>query len=194
MADWMEDDDLRVLNQFPISLHRILNAVGERVRFAYAFGDGCQHALSLELISPGAGLGPSRSARRECADARPRDLGGVPGHQRFPDSIFDPSVQDQFKLWNGLAVCFNCRSSNRWLCLMNWPENDGRRGIAKDRTCRRARPPSREIRRRAAVAGLLLPHAPVQLPDADGSAAWAAGRVAAMQQMRLSTAGPGTAK
>jgi hypothetical protein len=78
-------------------------AIGDRIEYAYDFGDNWQHVLELEDKMP-----PSAEADYPlCAggerSAPPEDVGGVSGYEEFLEALFDPGHEEHehMKSWVG---------------------------------------------------------------------------------------------
>ncbi len=96
-------DDLPMLDERTVPLHRVLAKVGDTIMYEYDFGDGWRHAVLLEAILP---VDPDRSYPVCVAGARarpPEDVGGAGGYAHFLDAIADPAhvEHDELLTWVG---------------------------------------------------------------------------------------------
>ncbi len=97
------DEEDRLVDDRTVRLRNLDLAIGDRIEYAYDFGDNWQHVLELEDKTP-----PSAEAvYPQCVggegSAPPEDVGGVSGYQEFLEALFDPAHEehDHMKLWVG---------------------------------------------------------------------------------------------
>jgi len=97
------DADREVADDRVVRLRDLNLSVGDRIQYAYDFGDDWQHGLELEDVgqSDAANTGPV------CLDgersAPPEDVGGPPGYEEFLQALSDPDHEEHehMKSWVG---------------------------------------------------------------------------------------------
>ena len=97
------DEEDRLVDDRTVRLRNLALAIGNRIEYAYDFGDNWQHVLELEdKIPPSAEtiyplcVGGERSAP-------PEDVGGTSGYEEFLEALFDPTHEEHehMKSWVG---------------------------------------------------------------------------------------------
>jgi|GEM_PF-5638655 len=82
-------------------LDQLIKNPGDKLLYAYDFGDGWEHGIRLEKILPPN----STDHRLKCLDGGracpPEDVGGLPGYLEFLAAISDPTHPDhvEFLIW-----------------------------------------------------------------------------------------------
>lgn len=80
-----------------IRLDQVLSEVGDRLFYEYDFGDGWQHTLRLEGITPY----DAATARAHCTGGRracpPEDCGGPGGYADLLTALADPASADEWQ-------------------------------------------------------------------------------------------------
>jgi Plasmid pRiA4b ORF-3-like protein len=93
-SDWGLDE---VADESRVKLFRVARE-GGRLRYAYDFGDGWQHDLTVEKVlarQPGTRYPRCIGGRRACP---PEDVGGPWGYQDFLAAVADPG-HDEHEQW-----------------------------------------------------------------------------------------------
>jgi hypothetical protein len=97
------DEEARLVDDRTVRLRNLDLAIGDRVEYAYDFGDNWQHVLELEdKMSPSA-----EAVYPICVcgerTAPPEDVGGVSGYEEFLEALFDPRHEEHehMKSWVG---------------------------------------------------------------------------------------------
>jgi hypothetical protein len=97
------DEDDRLVDDRTVRLRNLDLAIGDRVEYAYDFGDNWQHVLELEGKMPPA----EEAVYPVCVGgertAPPEDVGGVSGYEEFLEALLDPRHEEHehMKSWVG---------------------------------------------------------------------------------------------
>jgi hypothetical protein len=98
------DPELEFRNERNARLGQFLNRQGDRIQYAYDFGDGWEHDIVLEkrvYQDPGAQLPACIAGNGACP---PEDCGGPWGYADLKDTLADPLHEDNGHtlVWLGL--------------------------------------------------------------------------------------------
>lgn len=110
-GDWSDwDPELR--DEGSARLADIAPTVGDKLRYEYDFGDGWEHDIAVEEISPVTGpIGVTCAAgRRACP---PEDCGGPWGYAELCDAVADPGHERHDELLGWLGGHFNPAAFDR---------------------------------------------------------------------------------
>jgi hypothetical protein len=97
------DEEERLVDDRTVRLRSLALVIGDRIQYAYDFGDNWQHVLELEDKIPlSAEKVYPLCVGGECS-APPEDVGGTSGYEEFLEALFDPSHEEHehMKLWVG---------------------------------------------------------------------------------------------
>jgi hypothetical protein len=98
------DPELELRDERDARLGQFLKQQGERIQYAYDFGDGWEHDIVLEKrldVDPGAQLPTCIAGKGACP---PEDCGGPWGYADLKETLADPSHEDHDHMldWLGL--------------------------------------------------------------------------------------------
>jgi hypothetical protein len=97
------DEEARLIDDRIVRLQNLNLAIGDRIEYAYDFGDNWQHVLELEdKMPPSAGVVYPLCVYGECT-APPEDVGGVSGYEEFLEALLHPDHEEHehMKAWVG---------------------------------------------------------------------------------------------
>lgn len=84
LADFDAEEGDDGTPEHQVRLDQVLREVGDRLFYAYDFGDGWEHVVELESVEA-----LEEGARARCIDGRracpPEDCGGIPGYEQLVD-------------------------------------------------------------------------------------------------------------
>lgn len=110
-GDWY-DWDPELCDEDAARLADVAATVGDKVRYEYDFGDGWEHDIAVEEITPAAGPVGIRcvAGRRACP---PEDCGGPWGYAELCEAIADPGHERHDELLGWLGGHFNPAAFDR---------------------------------------------------------------------------------
>lgn len=88
------DEENRVLDERTVRLWDLGLSIGDRVGYAYDFGDNWQHVLELEDQTPPTAEGVYPICVGGECSAPPEDVGGVSGYEEFLEALSDPRHEE----------------------------------------------------------------------------------------------------
>jgi hypothetical protein len=91
LNDWDEEEGEEGTHERDVRLDQVLDGPGDRLFYEYDFGDGWEHTIRLEEVTPYDGSGPRArvtGGRRACP---PEDCGGVGGYEDILQALADPT-------------------------------------------------------------------------------------------------------
>lgn len=86
------------IHERDVRLDQVLCEVGERLFYEYDFGDGWDHTVELEAVTPydeAAPRGRCTAGRRACP---PEDCGGIGGYEQLLDGLQHPETAEEWLL------------------------------------------------------------------------------------------------
>ncbi len=102
------EDDSEMLDEREFCLINLLAIVGDTAHYRYDFGDGWEHNILLEKVTPydpkAMLLDRCLAGKRACP---PEDVGGTDGYRRFINSIEDPESEERKEFLEWIGSDFN---------------------------------------------------------------------------------------
>lgn len=100
----LPDPELGHHDEREVYLSQLLGGAGDRIQYAYDFGDGWEHDIVLERIlpaDPGVTGALCTGGKGACP---PEDCGGIWGYEQLKDTLADPAAEEHDTLldWLGL--------------------------------------------------------------------------------------------
>jgi hypothetical protein len=102
-----DNEDPELLDERKVRLRDLDLSVGNRIGYAYDFGDNWQHLLLLEdtqAAHPAAGCPACLAGARA---APPEDVGGSSGYEEFLEAIADPKHEEHDHMISWVGVPFD---------------------------------------------------------------------------------------
>jgi len=98
------DPELGFVDERMVRLSQLLAGVGDQLRYAYDFGDGWEHDITLEKILPADAGKAGAICTAGKGACPPEDCGGVWGYQELKATLADPNADRHESMleWLGL--------------------------------------------------------------------------------------------
>lgn len=95
------------LDEFEFSIDELLGKEGDKLVYLYDFGDGWEHDLLLEKITPTRARGSLPQCTAGARACPPEDSGGIPGYERMLKIVRKPSHEEYDELLEWLGEDFD---------------------------------------------------------------------------------------
>lgn len=105
LCPWEVEDGDEGIPEQEVRVDEVLVDVGDRLFYAYDYGDDWQHVIELEAILPRDDTAPRAVCTKARRDGPPEDCGGVYGYELITAAA-DPTHPDHAELTAEFRRCF----------------------------------------------------------------------------------------